>query len=140
MQNEVTDSLRISFEQRLIAATHVITVHAGVLRVTCCPLRVVGAVSPLRWVCGARLLPALTHFPAVFLRSDRGPSRTSVTSQPTGFSISYCFDWKNVFSTHMQAHASMALPINVHKKRKSQAEKELEQQQKNPVLICRIFL
>lgn len=111
--------------------------------VTRCPPRVVGAASPLRWVCGAWLLPALlalTHFPAVFLRSDRGPSRTSVTSQPTGFSISYCFDWKNVFSTSMQARTNMALHLNVCKTHKSQEERELEQQQKNPVLICRLFL
>lgn len=33
---------------------------------------------------------AVTHFPAVFLHSDRGPSRTSRTSQLAGFSISYC--------------------------------------------------
>lgn len=33
---------------------------------------------------------AVTHFPAVFLHSDRGPSRTSITLQLAGFSISYC--------------------------------------------------
>lgn len=122
MQNEVTNSLGLSFERRLMAAA-----HPGSSR---CPPGAAGAVSR----CGgfaARLLPAplaLTHFPAVFLHSDRGPSRTSVTSQPTGFSISYCFHWKNVLSVYTQAYTSVALHINVGKPHKSQGKnKELEQ-------------
>lgn len=107
MQNEVTNSPSRALAGRLMAATQALSVHTRVPTVTLCPPRAVGALS----LCGgfaAAPSAALTHFPAAFLHSDRGPGRTSVTSQPTGFSISCCFDWKNVFSIYIQARMSTA--------------------------------
>ena len=49
---------------------------------------------------GSRQPRALTHFPAVFLHSDRGPSRTGRTAEHGG-SISYRCHCKNAFNTHM---------------------------------------
>lgn len=131
MQNEVTNALRVIFGLKAHRS------HRRCRRPrrgrcgALLPSRRGGSPQPLRRLCGGRLLPALlalTHFPAVFLHSDRGPSRTSVTSQPTGFSISYSFDWKNAFRIYTQA--GTALPTSVCKTHRSQEQKELERRQK----------
>lgn len=81
-------------------------------------------------------LCVVTHFPAVFLHSDRGPSRTSITLRLTGFSISYCSRCRNAFHIPTHAHGTV-LHTRARKTHRPQEGEELEQQGSLP--ICRKF-